>query len=278
MDVINQQNSFVGCKCWQSSMPLKQPERFEPESQLLVSCSPRMSKPAFTAFSNRITRLEFVGHLTSGLHNFFPVWLSLKRQQLVMDASSAMAGFSTSLALLTSCNISVPLSERTFKNIKASKLWPDLFAKSSCSCFSTGAFCEQKGRKIRKVHGSSALKFRNGKFLTKFRHLLRLWCDGLWLPWQNMRDLGLPQRIVTDHQPHPGLRASGAAIKRRTRAGNRRTNLCTLLHLFSAISSLSTKSYIHILRPVAQNLHFIHVFSCSHHPFDSFFAPSLQFL
>lgn len=142
-----------------------------------------------------------------------------------MDASSVTAGFSTSLALLTSCNISVPQrSERTLKiSSKASKLWPDLFAKSSCSCFSTGAFCEQKGRKIRKVDGSSTLKFRT--FLTKFRHLLRLWCDGQ-LPWQDMRDLGLDHDSpltrnlhflfifhVTDHtqdSEHPEQPSKGA--------------------------------------------------------------------
>ena len=84
-----------------------------------------------------------------------------------------------------------------------------------------------------------------------------------------MRDLGLPQRIVTDHQPHPGLRASGAAIKRRTRAGNRRTNLCTLLHLFSAINSLSTKSYIDILRDQLHKIFTLYMYiHAPHHPFD----------
>ena len=79
------------------------------------------------------------------------------------------------------------------------------------------------------------------------------------------------------YQPHPGLGASGAAIKRRTRAGNRRTNLWT-----SICHQLCTKSYID-MRP-AHFLTFIYFYNfyiCKFdapHPFDSLFAPSLQFL
>ena len=74
---------------------------------------------------------------------------------------------------------------------------------------------------------------------------------------------------LSRHQPHLGLRASGEAIKRRTRAGNRRTNLCTLLHLFSAINSLSTKSYIDILRDQLHKIFTLYMYiHAPHHPFD----------
>lgn len=150
MDVINQQNSFVGCKCWQSSMPLKQPERFEPESQLLASCSPRTHKPAFTALliaSHVYLNLWDTPRLGCTSFSQFDChskgsslwWMPL----LQWPGSQHLLRFSHPATF--PCHHQKELS----KNIKASKLWPDLFAKSSCSCFSTGAF-NKRGEKSEK--------------------------------------------------------------------------------------------------------------------------------
>ena len=260
-------------------MPLKQPERFEPESQLLASCSPRTHKPAFTA-------LLIASHV-SNLGTPY-LWVAQVFPSLTVTQKAAACDgclFCNGRVLNISCASHIlqhfrATIRKNFQKISRLPNFGQIFLQSPHALVSRPV-PSTKGAKNQKSRRKFYLKVPK---LRKFSHKIQAPPPPLWRTTSVAKHAG-PRTTTAnrDRSPTtpgtPSIRSSHQKAHKSWQQKNQPVHFTSslLCHQLSVYQVL----YRHTERPVAQNLHFIHVYSCSPSSFwlkYSFFAPSLQFL